>query len=121
MELLFPLLILALLVPMFLGMRRQKRELAKTASLQDSLQIGDQVLTTSGIYGTVEDLSETTVDLEISEGIVTRWSRAAVREVIVDEVDTDEADEADVDHESVEQGPVAEETADQTQARLTKD
>ncbi|MGB6181003.1 MAG: preprotein translocase subunit YajC, partial [Rhodococcus sp. (in: high G+C Gram-positive bacteria)] len=37
MELLFPLLVLALLVPMFLGMRRQKRELAKTAELQDSL------------------------------------------------------------------------------------
>ncbi len=36
MELLFPLLILALLVPMFLGIRRQKKEMQKTADLQDS-------------------------------------------------------------------------------------
>ena len=46
MELLFPLLILALLVPTFLGVRRQKKEMAKVAELQDSLRIGDRVMTT---------------------------------------------------------------------------
>ena len=47
-SLLFPLLILALLVPMFLGMRKQKKALAATSEMQDSLQVGDRVQTTAG-------------------------------------------------------------------------
>ena len=35
MELLFPLLIVALLVPMFLNVRKQKKVLAATQALQD--------------------------------------------------------------------------------------
>ncbi len=66
MELLFPLLILALLVPMFLGIRRQKKEMQKTADLQDSLKIGDRVMTTAGLHATVAGLDEGTVDLEIA-------------------------------------------------------
>jgi len=81
MELLFPLLIVALLVPMFLGMRRQRKEVSKQAAMQDSLNIGDHVTTTSGLYGTIVGLDTTTVDLEIAEEVVTTWLRAAVRDV----------------------------------------
>ncbi len=52
MELLFPLLILALLVPTFLGIRRQKKEMQKTAELQDALHVGDRVMTTAGLHAT---------------------------------------------------------------------
>ncbi|EOM75882.1 preprotein translocase subunit YajC [Rhodococcus rhodnii] len=85
MDLLFPLLILLLLVPMFLGIRRQKKEMAKTAELQDALQIGDRVVTTAGLYGTVRSLADTTVELEIAPGVVSTWSRMVVRERITDE------------------------------------
>lgn len=88
MELLFPLLLVALLVPMFLGVRRQKREAEKVASMQEALKIGDRVTTTSGLYGTVVDADETTVDLEIAEDVVTTWLRAAVRDVRTEEADT---------------------------------
>ncbi|WP_342228435.1 preprotein translocase subunit YajC [Nocardia wallacei] len=87
MELLFPLLLVALLVPMFLGVRRQKREAEKVASMQEALKIGDRVTTTSGLYGTVVDADETTVDLEIAEDVVTTWLRAAVRDVRTEEAD----------------------------------
>lgn len=97
MELLFPLLLVALLVPMFLGVRRQKREAEKVASMQEALKIGDRVTTTSGLYGTVVDADETTVDLEIAEDVVTTWLRAAIRDVR-----TDEADPADATTEAVE-------------------
>ncbi|NLG54993.1 MAG: preprotein translocase subunit YajC [Rhodococcus sp.] len=107
MELLFPLLILALLVPMFLGIRRQKKEMEKTAALQDSLQIGDRVVTTAGLYGTIDDLDEDTVDLEIADGVVTTWSRLVIREVVSE----DDIDESDDD---IEDEDVAEETADDT-------
>ncbi|MFC9788430.1 preprotein translocase subunit YajC [Rhodococcus sp. NPDC127528] len=118
MELLFPLLILALLVPMFLGIRRQKKEMAKTAELQDSLSVGDRVLTTSGLHATVVELGDGTVELEIAPGVVTTWSRLVVRELITedDEDDTDLDDELDVVDE-----PVVEETAEQTERRLGKE
>lgn len=90
MDFLFPLLILALLVPMFLGMRRQKKAMAEAAALQDSLQVGDRVLTTAGLHATVAALSDTTMDLEIAPGVVTTWSRAVVRERIVDEDQQDD-------------------------------
>ncbi|MGB3771700.1 MAG: preprotein translocase subunit YajC [Rhodococcus sp. (in: high G+C Gram-positive bacteria)] len=125
MELLFPLLVLALLVPMFLGMRRQKRELAKTAELQDSLTVGDRVLTTSGLHGLVDGVTETTVDLEIAPGIITTWSRAVVREILADEDETAEGDyDETAEHTDVESHIASlEKEADSgsSQARLTKD
>jgi preprotein translocase subunit YajC len=125
MELLFPLLILALLVPMFLGIRRQKKEMAKTAELQDSLNVGDRVLTTSGLHATVVELGEGTVDLEVAPGIVTTWSRMVIRELLVEddeefeEEDIDEiVDEAPADENpAVEKAPV-EETPEETKRRL---
>lgn len=124
MELLFPLLILALLVPMFLGIRRQKKEMAKTAELQDSLTVGNRVLTTSGLQGTVVGLGDTTVELEIAPGVVTTWSRLVVRELIVDDedqaVDLD-ADDLDEDTTASDADAASEETPEETQRRLDKE
>jgi len=109
MELIFPLLILALLVPMFLGIRRQKKEMQKTADLQDALKIGDRVMTTAGLHATVAGLDEGTIDLEIAPGVVTTWSRMVVREHLVE----DDAIDDTVDH--------TDETPDETQRRLNGD
>lgn len=124
MELLFPLLILALLVPMFLGIRRQKKEMAKTAELQDSLTVGNRVLTTSGLHGTVVGLGETTVELEIAPGVVTTWSRLVVRELIVDDEDVADdldADDLDEDTTATDADAASEETPEETQRRLDKE
>ncbi|MFD4183595.1 preprotein translocase subunit YajC [Rhodococcus sp. NPDC058514] len=115
MELLFPLLILALLVPMFLGIRRQKKEMAKTAELQDSLTVGDRVLTTSGLHATVVELGDGTVDLEIAPGVVTTWSRMVIRELLVE--NDEEFEEDDVD-EIVDETTATEETPEETKRRL---
>ncbi len=49
-------------------------------ALQNALEPGDVVMTTSGLRGTVVDASyEETVDLEIADGVVTTWVRAAVK------------------------------------------
>ncbi|MFC3963024.1 preprotein translocase subunit YajC [Nocardia jiangsuensis] len=127
MELLFPLLLVALLVPMFLGVRRQKREAEKVSAMQNDLKIGDRVTTTSGLYGTVVEVDETTVDLEIAEEVVTTWLRQAVREVRTDdETVVEEAGTADpvvlAEPEPEAAAPAsAEETPGQTETRLTKD
>src|SRR5205807_5655990 len=52
--------------------------------LQNSIAPGDRVMTTSGLYATVADSSEDTIDLEIAPGVVTTWLRAAVREKVAD-------------------------------------
>lgn len=123
MDLLFPLILVALLVPMFLGMRRQKKEADKVAQMQDSLKVGDRVTTTSGLYGTVVEADDTSVDLEIAEDVVTTWLRAAIREVRVDDTDDETADDSTEGAESTESAaaPAAEETPAQTETRLTKD
>src|SRR3954451_15542387 len=81
--LLFPLLILLLFIPIFLSGRKQRRQAQDMQQLQSSLENGDVVSTTSGLRGTVVDASyEDTIDLEIDDGVVTTWGRAAIRERI---------------------------------------
>jgi preprotein translocase subunit YajC len=83
--LLFPLLILLLFIPIFLSGRKQRRQMQAMQQLQASLNVGDVVTTTSGLRGTVVDAAyEDTVDLEIADGVVTTWLRAAVREKVLD-------------------------------------
>jgi preprotein translocase subunit YajC len=82
-QLFLPLLILVLFIPIFLSGRRQKRQMQERQNLQSSLEAGDVVMTTSGLRGTVVDASyEETIDIEIAEGIVTTWNRAAILEKV---------------------------------------
>lgn len=118
MELLLPLLLLlAIGVPMYFGVRRQKKELQKTVELQASLKVGDRVQTTSGIHGVIVEIEDDTVDLEIAVDVITTWSKLAIREVLVDEDDV--ADDS-VDDDAAD-APKAEETAAETETRLTKE
>ncbi|SUA80652.1 preprotein translocase subunit YajC [Nocardia otitidiscaviarum] len=125
MDLLLPLLLVALLVPMFLGVRRQKREMAKVTEMQDSLKVGDRVTTTSGLYGTVVDLDDLTVDLEIAEDVVTTWLRQSIREVRADEVEATESSElteaATVEETPTQTAERIESTPSDETTRLTKD
>jgi len=100
MELLFPLLILLLFIPLFLTNRRQKRQMQEMQQMQAALEAGDVVMTTSGLRGTIVDASyEDTVDIEIADGVVTTWVRGAVREKVKTEADSsdDASDNASTD------------------------
>lgn len=88
--LLFPLLIVLLAVPMFLQARKQKRAMKTQQDLQKSLNPGDRIMTTSGLFGTVVSATDEHVELEIAPGIVTTWVVAAVREKVnLDDPDPD--------------------------------
>jgi preprotein translocase, YajC subunit len=81
--LLFPLLILLLFIPIFLSGRKQRRQAAEMQALQAALEPGDVVMTTSGLRATVVDATyEETIDLEIADGVITTWVRAAIREKV---------------------------------------
>ncbi|OLT42461.1 preprotein translocase subunit YajC [Saccharomonospora sp. CUA-673] len=91
------LLMLVLAVPLIMGTRKQKKMAAQQQELQDSLTVGDRVMTTSGLYATVADTSdESTIDLEIADGVVTTWLRQAVRERIepMDDEDADDVEDS---------------------------
>ncbi|WP_197321227.1 preprotein translocase subunit YajC [Saccharomonospora sp. NB11] len=91
------LLMLVVALPLVMSTRKQKKLMAEQQEMQNSLTAGDRVMTTSGLYATVADASDdTTIDLEIAEGVVTTWLRQAVRERIVADVDLDE-DTVDTD------------------------
>jgi preprotein translocase subunit YajC len=102
MQQLLPMLLLfgLLGVMMYFMTRRQRRAQEQQATLQNSLEVGDRVMTTSGLYGTITDADDaTTVTLEIAPGIETEWLRAAVREKVgpVEELDADlDADDLEV-------------------------
>ncbi|WP_199434851.1 preprotein translocase subunit YajC [Qaidamihabitans albus] len=100
------LLMLVVAIPLVMGTRKQKRLQAQQQELQNSLTEGDRVMTTSGMYATVADASdESTIDLEIADGLVTTWLRQAVREKInpIDEdADTDELSSADESESAAE-------------------
>lgn len=104
MESLFvPLLIVLLAVPLFLQARKQKKMAAEQQKLQNSLGAGDRVMTTSGLFGTIVDSAEDTVELEIAPGVRTTWVRQAIREKVNPEQDESTADAAeDEDSTAVE-------------------
>lgn len=106
MEILIPMF-LALLVLMFFSVRKQKKMVAAQTDLQDSLKPGDRVMTTSGLYATVADASDdTTIQLEIADGVVTEWLRQAIREKVGPVVEDDEL--AELDEDAVEADDTAE-------------
>jgi preprotein translocase subunit YajC len=80
----FPLLLLAvLLVAMMLFSRRNKQRIAAADSVRrDRIIAGTDVMTTSGLYGTVVSVNEDgTVLLSVAPGVEVRWTIAALREV----------------------------------------
>jgi len=112
MELLPLLLLFGLLgLMMYFMSRRQRRAAQQQQELQSSLNLGDRVMTTSGLYGTVIDISDdATIELEIAPGVETTWLRAAVREKVLDSgIDEDLVDEDEVyDEDEIVEEPVAE-------------
>jgi preprotein translocase subunit YajC len=107
---------------MFFASRRQKKAMQATINLQESLQIGDRVHTTSGLQATITGLSDDTVDLEIAPGVVTTWMKLAIRDKIDTDTDTD-PDQAAID--SAPLAPTATEITESDasfdQGRPTKD
>jgi preprotein translocase subunit YajC len=89
-------------VMMYFMTRRQKKAQEQQMALQNSLEVGDRVMTTSGLYGTITDAEDgTTVTLEIAPGVETEWLRAAVREKVGPVEEHDEVTDLDDDESDV--------------------
>ena len=76
----------------------QQRKMKAQRAMLANLDVGDEVLLTSGIYGRITEFDEGTMFVEIAEGLEVKFSRDSVAERIVYEDEWDEsADEADED------------------------
>ncbi|WP_193611840.1 preprotein translocase subunit YajC [Nocardioides lijunqiniae] len=58
---------------------RRQRELGR---MQSSLSVGDEVMLTSGIYGTLRELEDDRVQVEIATGVVINVARGAIGNVV---------------------------------------
>jgi preprotein translocase subunit YajC len=74
-SLLFLLLPLLLLGYVFLAQRRRVRQMQ---AVQAGVGVGDEIRTTSGLFGRVVDLTDTEVHLEVAAGVVLRFDRRAI-------------------------------------------
>jgi preprotein translocase subunit YajC len=100
---------------MFFASRRQKKAMQATIDLHNSLQPGDRVHTTSGLQGTITDITDDNVELEIAPGVKTTWMKMAIRDRIQDDLD-DEIDE-DLDDTDLDEGAGE---AESTATEITK-
>ncbi|HET6968425.1 MAG TPA: preprotein translocase subunit YajC [Ornithinibacter sp.] len=73
--------LLVLLLPFALLlfiMFTQRRRAQQIQAMQASLTVGEEVVTTSGLYGTIVALDDTVVTLDVGEGRTLRYDRRAV-------------------------------------------
>jgi preprotein translocase subunit YajC len=86
----------------FLIWRPQQRRVASMRALQGALRLGDEVITTGGIYGTITALRDDHLEIEIAPGTVVRIARGAVGT----RVTADGHDEDDLEPPSGTEGQV---------------
>lgn len=98
-SLLFPLVLLGG-VFYFLLLRPNRTRQRQQQSLLESLQVGDEVMTSGGIFGTLKDIDEEDdiVTVEIAPGTDVRMLRRAISQRMVDEPDQEQGDDGTEDH-----------------------
>ena len=94
---LLPLIVLVLL------MRQQQRRLRQHQALIASLEVGDDVVTTSGIFGTVTSLDDDTLELEVAPGVTLKLAKRAIGGIVGPQT---AADDEEDEEERPEAGPV---------------
>ncbi len=91
-----PLLLIGV-VFYFLLIRPQNQRRRAQMEMQSSIEVGDEIVTTAGIYGTVTEIDDDygIVTLEVAPNTEIRLARAAVATRLMDEDDIDEEDEVE--------------------------
>jgi len=65
----------------FMVIRPQQRRQKQVVALQESIQVGQRVMMSSGIYGTVISVIDDRARLEVAPGTVIEIARAAIAKV----------------------------------------
>ena len=90
------------------GVMPRRRRIQAHQAMQDSLEPGNEVITAGGLHGSVVELLDTEVRIEIADGVVVTVDRRAIAAVATEvEVEVEGEDEPEVEAEPDEE-PVAE-------------
>ena len=71
-------LALLAIVFFFLIVRPQRRQMAARRELISAVEVGDEVITAGGIYGTVREIEDDVLQIEVAEGVVLTIAREAI-------------------------------------------
>ena len=86
-------LVLLVGVGYLLLIRPARKRAQATAALQSALSAGDEVMLSSGFFGTVVDIQDEVVHVELTPGTVVRVHRGAVTQIVKDQPTPDSTDE----------------------------
>jgi preprotein translocase subunit YajC len=80
--------------------RPQRRRQQAQRQLIESLDVGDEVVTLGGMYGTIRALDDESITLEVAPGVDIRFARGAVaRKLVYDRQEDYADDDADQDEQ----------------------
>lgn len=86
---------------LWLMSNRTRKQQRTAAEFRNNLVAGDEVMTASGLLGTVVAVEDDVITLESGPGSQTRWIRAAIAKKIEPTVDeVDDVDAGDVEDEA---------------------
>jgi len=103
----FLLIILALGVMWLIVIRPQRRKQKLQQSMQTELAVGDEILTAGGVYGTVTEIGEDEVRVEIAPNVEVRLARRAIAAQLTEHDPVDESDAAEPEDASDERSESA--------------
>ena len=72
-------------------LRPQRRRSTEQLQMQDTLRVGDEVITAGGIRGYVRQLDEEVLEVEIAPEVVVRLDRRAVAALVQEQDDDPDA------------------------------
>jgi preprotein translocase subunit YajC len=75
--------------------RPQRQRQVQQRRLLNELEVGDEIISTGGIFGVIKEVDEVELHVEIADGLVVRMARAAVAGL----VERDELESADAQPE----------------------
>lgn len=85
------LFIVILLAVLWLFMiRPRQRQMKQRQQELNALTVGDEIVTAGGLYGTVKELVDDDVQVEIAPGVVVRVARRAIASRLTEPVDEPE-------------------------------
>jgi preprotein translocase subunit YajC len=90
------LIVVAFAAIWFIFLLPARRKRASHAAMQDSIGVGDEIITAGGMHGIVEEVDDDLLKLEIAPAVVVTLDRRAVAAVAREiEVEVDPGDEHD--------------------------
>lgn len=89
---LLPIVGIALLF-WFLIIRPASRRQKELVRMQNALNVGDEVMLTSGIFGRLTTTDADHLTVEVAEGVTIKVARGAIASVVQDELVADEPEE----------------------------